>query len=79
MSDNNRIHVPGKAPESEQPVNIQMASDAGFVHMFFNPPITRMRLRPREARALAVNMLLHADQAEYPQPPQPPEPTIEAP
>jgi len=34
--------------------------------MMFNPPITRMRLKPREARALAVSMLLHADQAEYP-------------
>ena len=68
MSDNNRIQMPGKQPESEQPVNIQMAHADGTVQMMFNPPITRMRLKPREARALAVSMLLHADQAEYPSP-----------
>jgi hypothetical protein len=67
MSDNNRIHVPGRQPESEQPVNIQMGHSNGVVEMVFNPPITRMRLKPREARALAVSMLLHADQAEYPE------------
>ena len=66
MSDNNRIHVPGKDPESEQPVNMQMSHADGTVQMVFNPPIVRMRLKPREARALAVSMLLHADQAEYP-------------
>ena len=67
MSDNNRIQLPGKPPESEQPVNIQMAHADGTVQMTFNPPITRMRLKPREARAIAVTMLLHADQAEYPE------------
>lgn len=72
MSEKNRIHVPGKEPESEQPVNIKMDDANGFVNLSFDPPIVRMRLRPREARALAVTMLLHADQAEYPQPPQPP-------
>ena len=66
MSDNNRIQMPGKQPESEQPVNIQMAHGNGIVEIMFNPPITRMRMKPREARALAVSMLLHADQAEYP-------------
>lgn len=66
MSDQNRIQMPGKPPESEQPVNISMANANGVVEMRFNPPITRMRLKPREARALAVSMLLHADQAEYP-------------
>jgi citrate synthase len=64
MADNNRIQMPG----TEQPVNIEMTHAGGFVQMMFNPPITRMRLRPREARALAVSMLLHADQAEYPEP-----------
>jgi hypothetical protein len=73
MSDHNRIHTPGKPPESDQPVNIQMTHEAGTVQMVFEPPIARMKLRPREARALAVSMLLHADQAEYPPP------TIEAP
>ena len=68
MSDNNRIQMPGRQPESEQPVNIQMAHENGTVQMQFNPPIARMRLKPREARALAVSMLLHADQAEYPSP-----------
>lgn len=68
MSDNNRIQMPGKPPESEQPVNIEMGHGGGMVQMIFNPPITRMRLKPREARALAVSMLLHADQAEYPEP-----------
>lgn len=68
MSDNNRIHVPGKAPESEQPVNIKMEDADGFVHLAFDPPIVRMRLKPREARALAISMMLHADQAEYPAP-----------
>jgi hypothetical protein len=68
MSDNNRIHRPGKPPESEQPVNIQMSHEGGTVQMMFEPPITRMRMKPREARALAVSMLLHADQAEYPAP-----------
>lgn len=79
MSEQNRIHVPGKEPVTEQPVNIQMGASDGFVHMIFNPPISRMRLRPREARALAITMMMHADQAEYPDPPQPPGPTIEAP
>lgn len=65
--NNNRIQMPGKPPESEQPVNISMANAKGVVEMHFNPPITRMRLKPREARALAVSMLLHADQAEYPE------------
>jgi hypothetical protein len=68
MSDNNRIQMPGKQPESEQPVSIQMTHESGTVQMMFNPPITRMRLKPREARALAISMLLHADQAEYPSP-----------
>jgi len=68
MSDNNRIHLPGRQPESEQPVKIEMGHANGTVQMMFNPPITRMRLKPREARALAVSMLLHADQAEYPSP-----------
>lgn len=68
MSDNNRIQMPGRQPESEQPVNIQMTHENGTVQMQFNPPIARMRLKPREARALAVSMLLHADQAEYPAP-----------
>lgn len=67
MSDNNRIQRPGKPPESEQPVNIQMAHADGTVQMMFEPPITRMRMKPREARALAVSMLIHADQAEYPE------------
>lgn len=66
MSDQNRIQMPGKPPESEQPVNISMGHEGGNVQMMFNPPITRMRLKPREARALAISMLLHADQAEYP-------------
>ena len=68
MSDHNRIQVPGKHPESEQPVNIQMTHVDGTVQMMFEPPMVRMKLRPREARALAVSMLLHADQAEYPEP-----------
>jgi len=68
MSENNRIHMPGQPPNSEQPVNIQMSHEGGVVHMLFNPPIARMRLKPREARALAISMLLHADQAEYPTP-----------
>ena len=68
MSDNNRIQMPGRQPESEQPVNIQLGHANGVIEMQFNPPITRMRLKPREARALAVSMLLHADQAEYPSP-----------
>lgn len=68
MSDNNRIHLPGRQPESEQPVNIQMTHENGTVQMMFKPPIARMRLKPREARALAISMLLHADQAEYPEP-----------
>lgn len=68
MSDNNRIQMPGRQPESEQPVNIEMGHGNGVIEMKFNPPITRMRLKPREARALAVSMLLHADQAEYPEP-----------
>ena len=66
MPDNNRIHVPGKPPGSEQPVNIQMSHEGGAVQVMFNPPIVRMRLKPREARELAIQMLLHADQAEYP-------------
>jgi hypothetical protein len=66
MSDNNRIQMPGRQPDSEQPVNILMSHEGSTVQMMFNPPITRMRLKPREARALAVSMLLHADQAEYP-------------
>jgi hypothetical protein len=66
MSDNNRIFTPGRQPESEQPVNIQMSHEGGNVQIVFNPPIARMRLKPREARSLAVSMLLHADQAEYP-------------
>ena len=66
MSDNNRIQMPGKQPESEQPVKIDMTHIGGVVQMNFDPPIVRMRLKPREARALAVSMLLHADQAEYP-------------
>jgi len=73
MSDHNRIQVPGKPPESDQPVKIDMTHANGTVQMMFNPPIVRMHLKPREARALAVSMLLHADQAEYPPP------TIEAP
>lgn len=68
MSDVNRIHVPGRNPESEQPVNIQMTHVNGTVQLMFNPPISRMRMKPREARALAMSMLLHADQAEYPEP-----------
>lgn len=68
MSDNNRIQMPGRQPESEQPVKIEMGHENGTVQMQFNPPITRMRLKPREARAFAVSMLLHADQAEYPEP-----------
>jgi hypothetical protein len=40
----------------------------GTVQLMFNPPISRMRMKPREARALAMSMLLHADQAEYPEP-----------
>jgi len=65
---NNRIHTLGKPPDSEQPVNIQMANANGVVEMLFEPPITRMRLKPREARALAISMLIHADQAENPPP-----------
>lgn len=72
MSDKNRIHRPGQPPETEQPVNMTMAHENGFVQFGFNPPIVRMRLRPREARALAVAMLTHADMAEYP-----PEPPVE--
>jgi hypothetical protein len=68
MSDNNRIHVPGRQPESEQPVNIQLGHAEGTVRIVFNPPIARMKLKPREARALAVSLLTHADQAEYPPP-----------
>lgn len=60
--------MPGRQPESEQPVNIQMSHVDGTVRIVFEPPITRMRLKPREARALAISMLLHADQAEYPSP-----------
>lgn len=67
MNDN-RIQMPGKPPESEQPVNIQLGHANGVIEMVFNPPIARMRLKPREARALAVSMLLHADQSEYPEP-----------
>jgi hypothetical protein len=72
MSEQNRIHRPGQPPETEQPVKIDMQHCAGLVMLEFNPPIVRMRLQPREARALAVAMLTHADMAEYP-PEMPPE------
>jgi hypothetical protein len=68
MSEPNRIHVPGKPVETEQPLNLSMSHENGFIQMEFNPPIVRMRLRPREARELAIAMLTHAQAAENPPP-----------
>jgi len=68
MSDNNRIHVPGKPPESEQPLNLSMGHENGMVQMMFDPPVVRMRMKPREARTLAIAMLNHAELAENPPP-----------
>lgn|GEM_PF-5133660 len=65
---NNRIQTPGNPPESEQPVKIDMTHLGGIVQILFNPPIVRMRMKPREARALAIAMLQHAEQAENPDP-----------
>ena len=68
MSDNNRIQMPGKPPESEQPLNLSMAHENGMVQMMFDPPVVRMRMKPREARTLAIAMLNHAELAENPPP-----------
>lgn len=87
MSEKNRIHVPGQIPEEKiQACNIGMTNFPGVIEMTFEPPITRMRLRPREARNLALALLGHADAAEYPatppvplQPPIPLQPPTDAP
>lgn len=78
MSDQNRIQVPGQVPkETEQPLNIGMTQENGCVQMTFDPPVVRLRMKPREARQLAIGMLSYADLAENPPiivpPPQPPE------
>lgn len=68
MSDN-RIQMPGQGPkDSDQPVKINMGSNNGIVEILFNPSITRMRMKPREARSLAIALLGHADSAENPPP-----------
>lgn len=73
MNDNNRIQMPGKPPEdSDQKLNLTMGHEDGTVQMMFDPPIVRMRMKPREARELAIAMLQHAELAENPPP------TIEA-
>lgn len=68
MSDNNRIQMPGRQPESEQPVKIDMTALGGVVQITFDPPIVRARFKPREARELAIAMLQHAELAENPPP-----------
>lgn len=69
MADNNRIQVPGKGPnDTEQPLKIGMANADGLVHMMFDPPCVRLRLKPREARSLAIALWGHADSAENPPP-----------
>ena len=67
MNDN-LIQMPGKPPESEQPLNLSMNHENGCIQMMFDPPVVRMRLKPREARTLAIAMLNHADLAENPPP-----------
>jgi hypothetical protein len=70
MTDRNRIHVPGKQPEPERvPIKLDMFNGEGMVVLTFEPPAVRMKLRPREARALAIGLLHHADAAENPAPP----------
>ena len=69
MSDQNRIVTPGMKPGGDDAVAIGMTHTDGMVQITFTPAIVRMRMRPREARALAISIMVHADQAEYPQPP----------
>lgn len=78
MSDN-RIQMPGKPPESDQPININMTSAGGVVQILFDPPAVRLKFTPRSARLLAVALLGHADAAENPPPiiENPPPPTEE--
>ncbi len=69
MSDKpgNRIQMPGQPPEETvQACKIGMTNFPGTVEMTFNPPITRMRMRPPEARSLAIALLGHAEAAENP-------------
>jgi hypothetical protein len=62
------IQMPGKPIETEQPLNLTMGHEGGCVQMMFDPPVVRMRLKPKEARTLAIAMLNHADLAENPPP-----------
>lgn len=68
MNDRNRIIDPGQLADGGQPIKMDMANEPGFITMSFSPPVVRMRLRPKEARALALSMLIHAEQAETPPP-----------
>lgn len=69
MADNNRIIDLNKKPDdSNVPVKIDMSHKDGVVQILFDPAILRMRLRPREARSLAIAMLTHAELAENPPP-----------
>jgi hypothetical protein len=47
------------------PLKLDMTNEPGFVKMTFDPPIMRMRLRPSEARQLAIGLLNHAESAEH--------------
>jgi hypothetical protein len=64
MSDENRIHTPGRPPDGDGAVKIGMGHDLGKVTITFDPAIVRVRFRPREARDLAMALLSHAQQAE---------------
>lgn len=67
MSDDNRI-VDLKKPDGggDVPLNFGMSNEPGFVKMTFDPPVLRMRMKPREARTIAIAMLQHAEMAENP-------------
>jgi len=67
MSEKNRI-IDLNQPQGGEPVKIAMENKPGMVTITFDPGVMRMKLRPREARALAVSMLIHADQADCPPP-----------
>jgi hypothetical protein len=69
MSDNNEIPAPednSDMPLPDAQIKIETGFESGFVIMKFDPPAVRMRIVPRNMRALAINLLTLAELAEHP-------------
>lgn len=52
--------------EKGEQVQMNIRNEPDLIEWTFNPPITKMKLKPHEARTIAIFLLQHAEMAMAP-------------